>query len=63
MKKFQVIFHPKNEDLTWQKARRDLPSFDTLRAAKKYAAGRGCVYRVQLSEAGAWIYTRRVKMQ
>lgn len=63
MKKFQVIFHEKNVDFTWQKARQDLPSFDTVRAAARYAAGRGFVYRVVKSEAGAWIYTRRVKFK
>ena len=61
MKKFQVIFHSKNVDFTWKKARLDLPSFDTVRAAARYAAGRGYVYRVQLSESGVYIYTRRRK--
>ena len=63
MKKFQVVFHSKNDDFTWKNARQDLPSFDTVRAAARYAAGRGYVYRVQRSETGAWIYTRRVKLQ
>ena len=63
MKKFQVIFHSKNVNLTWKKARLDLPSFETLRAAARYSAGRGYIYRVELSELGEWIYTRRVKLQ
>ena len=63
MKKFQVIFHSKNVDFTWKKARQDLPSFDTVRAAARYSAGRGYIYRVELSELGAYIYTRRVKLQ